>query len=1237
MRFLFPSVATVLAATVVVSPAIAGGDGVGPATRDGQLWAGESPRLSVGVGLEYLNGPIVRVVQVSADEQVTEDLLTNVGLVRLSGQWSPSSRLAVGLQLPVVGASGGDPGAGGPAIGTAQISGRVALLLSGESGAWLGVTPVLGVPIGKSGRWLRDHGPSAALLVDGGVQVGRIALSASAGPEYRDVRTDGENLNPGFGIRAGLGVDATVAQQIHLGMDARTRGFGGELPIELAVYTEAALTPALSLQARVGRGIRRGPGSPALRVFAGVSYNLARSEAQDIVAIPNPEAAEEPDAIPSLVVVDVLGRPLAGAAVSDGVSEVGRTNALGRVSLRDLRRVDTATVSLPGYVTSDSAIAGRTDISMTLAYAPVAAILDVVDQLGEAVVATVRVTGGEETFDVPATDGKARFTLPPGDWTVDVTAVGYSAQSRVLVATPGRALPILSRVLLASDENGGNATIAMVVRDSAGRPVEGVEVRVDGIAYGTTGSGGVIALSGLAAGPHRIEARGERYQPVVLEAVDLSDGVNDVPVDLERVPGGLRLRVRGPDGPVNDAVVRLIGPSRLPAYPLGDNGARMFQLRPGPWSLVITSERYGLQTTQVLIDPETRAVADVDVFMQEPETGTADLTVLAVDRDGRPLSGAMVSLDGVMIGETASGGQITVPTLFTGERRLRIDGALYNSVSERIILVDGPQEHDIVVPWVDGAVKVMARTPQAVVADGVARFSGRRPVNALTLDETGDGFVQLPAGQWAVVVTSPQYGFTQRPLAVPETTGVLTIADVVFRPLDTGAANLSVTVRNPEGRPVAGASVRFDGSLAGTTDATGVFSTENIAEGSRIINVSAALLKEGVRGLSLVAGDNDTTIALSWAPGAVRVVAEGPEGVAEDAVVRFIGPEPLTPLTLGPTGERLVALSPGRWQGIASSPSFGLAQVGVEIGEEARGLRTVRFRFEPLERGAAELLVRVIDPRGRALVGATVDIGEDAPRVTGEGGAVLIRDLPIGPVNIGLNADVHYPRELTEVELRAGSQQRVIVLTPVPGTVRATIADDDGVPVNGELRFLGPDEMEPVSFEGGEVQVDLPPGAWRILAAAEGFAVASADVNIPPGAAFYDVDLVLSPARVELTDTGLVIGDAVLFDVGQSVLRSDADGVLEEVATYLLADPTLLEVQVQGHTDSTGGLAKNYALSTSRAERVVDALVDRGVPPERLSAAGFGPSQPLGSNATDEGRARNRRVQFVVKATAVGG
>lgn len=1231
MRFPFPSAATALAATLVVYPAFAGGDGVGPATRDGQLWAGESPLLSVGAGLEYLNGPIVRVVQVSPDEEQTENLLTNVALVRLAGQWSPLSRVSIGLQLPVVVGSGGDPGAGGPALGTAQLTGRIGLLQALDRGPWLGVTPVVGIPIGTSGRWLRDHGPAAALVLDGGIQLGPVSVSASAGPEYRDVRTNGENLSPGFGIRGGLGVDTALSQSVHVGVDASTRGFGGEQPVELGAYTQVALTPELSLHARVGRGVRKGPGSPALRVFAGGGYSIGRGK----VDLPDVSGNDsEPETVPSLVVVDVLGRPIAGAAVSDGQSEVGRTDARGRLALRDLRRVDSVTVSIPGFFEADAAIAGREDITLVLAYAPVPAVLDVVDQLGQSVVATVRVTGEEESFEVPATDGKARFALAPGDWTVEVTSNGYASQSRELIARPGRVLPVLSRVLLASDVDGGDATIALVIRDSAGRPVEGVEVRVDGVAYGTSGSGGAIALRGLSAGPHRIEARGERYQPVVLDAVELSDGVNEVPVDLERIPGGLRLRVRRPDGPVDDAVVRLIGPSRLPAYPLGDNGARMFQLRPGQWSLIITSERYGLQTTQVVIDPEIRAVADVDVFMQEPETGTADLTVLVVDRDGRPLSGASVSLDDVMIGETSSGGQITVPTLFTGERRLRIDGPLYEPVTERIVLVDGPQEYDMVLPWVDGAVKVSARTPQAAVADGIARFSGRRPVDALTLAESGDGFTQLPFGEWAVVVTSPQYGFTQRPLTVPEISGVLTVADVVFRPLDTGASNLSITVRNPEGRAVSGASVRFDGSLAGTTDANGAFVSTNIAEGPRTISVSAPLLTDGARQLQLVEGDNAATIPLSWAPGAVRVVAEGPDGVASDAVVRFIGPRPLTPLTLGATGERLVALSPGLWQGIASSPSFGLAQVDVEIGEEARGLRTVRFGFEPLERGAAELLVRVIDPRGRALAGASVEIGDDVSRVTGEAGAVLIRDLAVGPVNISLNADVHYPRELSEVDVRAGSQERVIVLTPVPGTVRATIADSEGAPVNGELRFLGPEEIAPVAFDEGRIEVDLPPGVWRILAAAEGFAVASADVDIPPGAAYYDVNLSLEPARVELTDSGLVIGDAVLFDIGESVLRPDADSVLEEVATYLLADPTLLEVQVQGHTDSTGRLAENYALSTTRAERVVEALIARGVPPERLSSRGFGPSQPLSSNANEDGRARNRRVQFVVKATS---
>jgi OOP family OmpA-OmpF porin len=87
----------------------------------------------------------------------------------------------------------------------------------------------------------------------------------------------------------------------------------------------------------------------------------------------------------------------------------------------------------------------------------------------------------------------------------------------------------------------------------------------------------------------------------------------------------------------------------------------------------------------------------------------------------------------------------------------------------------------------------------------------------------------------------------------------------------------------------------------------------------------------------------------------------------------------------------------------------------------------------------------------------------------------------------------------------------------------------------------------------------------------------------------------------------------------------------------LKTHPEVVRIDVQGHTDSTGGIAKNLALSQARAEAVVGALIRRGVAANRMVAHGFGPNQPIATNATRQGREKNRRVEFRVIRRRVAG
>ncbi len=102
----------------------------------------------------------------------------------------------------------------------------------------------------------------------------------------------------------------------------------------------------------------------------------------------------------------------------------------------------------------------------------------------------------------------------------------------------------------------------------------------------------------------------------------------------------------------------------------------------------------------------------------------------------------------------------------------------------------------------------------------------------------------------------------------------------------------------------------------------------------------------------------------------------------------------------------------------------------------------------------------------------------------------------------------------------------------------------------------------------------------------------------------------------------------VNFDVDRATLRADAQPVIDEIGK-LLADDPALRLSIEGHTDSTGSAQRNRELAAARARTVLGALVGLGVDPARLRSSGFGPDKPIADNSTEEGRAKNRRVELV--------
>lgn len=115
----------------------------------------------------------------------------------------------------------------------------------------------------------------------------------------------------------------------------------------------------------------------------------------------------------------------------------------------------------------------------------------------------------------------------------------------------------------------------------------------------------------------------------------------------------------------------------------------------------------------------------------------------------------------------------------------------------------------------------------------------------------------------------------------------------------------------------------------------------------------------------------------------------------------------------------------------------------------------------------------------------------------------------------------------------------------------------------------------------------------------------------------------------DITSTGRAAVYGITFDTDEAAIKPESEPVLAEMAKLLRDNPTL-NVFIVGHTDSTGSYEHNLKLSQERAAAVVDSLVSgHGIAAARMTAVGVGPVAPVASNDSEDGRAKNRRVELV--------
>jgi outer membrane protein OmpA-like peptidoglycan-associated protein len=223
------------------------------------------------------------------------------------------------------------------------------------------------------------------------------------------------------------------------------------------------------------------------------------------------------------------------------------------------------------------------------------------------------------------------------------------------------------------------------------------------------------------------------------------------------------------------------------------------------------------------------------------------------------------------------------------------------------------------------------------------------------------------------------------------------------------------------------------------------------------------------------------------------------------------------------------------------------------------------------------------------------------------------------------------PVESMKVPLRCDLKPK-----PRAGSLRGEVVSAAGKPViAAQVMITGASTHLLTSDASGSfVLPQLVAGNYSVRVEADAYLLKIENVDVAPEQqASVRIELVDKPktAQVELTQEEVRIRSSIFFKSNSAELSEKSNALLTEIADVLLRNPQVTSVEVQGHTDNNGNPALNLQLSQDRAEAVRTWLVGAGIDAGRLTAKGYGDTRPLLPNITERARARNRRVQFIIR------
>jgi outer membrane protein OmpA-like peptidoglycan-associated protein len=158
-----------------------------------------------------------------------------------------------------------------------------------------------------------------------------------------------------------------------------------------------------------------------------------------------------------------------------------------------------------------------------------------------------------------------------------------------------------------------------------------------------------------------------------------------------------------------------------------------------------------------------------------------------------------------------------------------------------------------------------------------------------------------------------------------------------------------------------------------------------------------------------------------------------------------------------------------------------------------------------------------------------------------------------------------------------------------------------------------------VNTGGKDVWIKVEPDIWS--APTQSYKLAIVEVEAM-------TQVISANALLDALNKDGFIALYINFDTGKSDLKADGEATVKEIAAMLKTAPAL-KISIEGHTDNVGTAASNLKLSEARAKAVMDAVVKAGIAKDRLSSKGLGQTTPIADNRSDDGKAKNRRVELV--------